>query len=316
MASILCPEPSSFSDGGLNFARQHARLDAREMNQAEFARKAPGYDAVLVRFTTRVSGDAMQGGRLKAILSPTTGLDHIDFEAVRRHKVRVYHLQGQKKFLQEVSATAELTVALMLAVLRNLPHASEAVKRGGWFDGSFRGHEVFGKTLGVVGYGRLGSKVARVAKALGMKLLAFDPFVKALPAHVERSTSLPALLERSDVVSLHVPLIPETVNMISFKEIALFKPGAVLINTSRGAIVDEDALLSALRTKRLSAAALDVLNDEGGILQKDGHPLLDYARSHTNLLITPHIGGATFESVEKTDLFILRRYFKDQGLRL
>jgi len=311
---ILCPEPTSFSGAGLDLARRYATVCARDMGQAEFEQEAPSYDAVLVRFNTRVGELAMLGGRLKAVLSPTTGLDHIDFDAARRHKVHVYHLRGQKKFLSQVSATAELTVALMLAVLRTLPQAVDAVKRGHWQPGPFRGREVSGKTLGIIGCGRLGSKVARVGRAMDMRVVVFDPYIQRLPAGVERASSLHNLLGCSDVVSLHVPLLPETRHMIGRHEFDLFKLGAVLINTSRGAIVDSEALLSALEAGRLSGAAMDVLEDEEQIMQQGRHLMIDYAINHSNLLITPHIGGATFESVEKTDLFILGRYFKDQGI--
>jgi len=284
------------------------------MGEVEFESEARGYDAVLVRFNTRVTQRVMQGGRLKAVLTPTTGLDHIDLQAARRHKVRVYHLRGKKKFLRQVSATAELTVALMLAVLRNLPRAVDAVKQGHWQPGPFRGREVFEKTLGIIGCGRLGGKVARVCRALGMRVVVFDPYTLRLPGGVERASSLQSLLSCSDVISLHLPLLPETKHMIGRREFEQIKAGAVLINTSRGAIVDSQALLDALEARKLSAAALDVVENEHGIAQQGRHLLIDYARDHVNLLITPHIGGSTFESVERTDLFILGRFFKDEGL--
>jgi len=311
---ILCPDPSSFSRVGLEFARRHANLSVLEMGQAEFELEAPGYDAVLVRFNTRVGEQAMRGRRLKAVLSPTTGLDHIDLRAARRNEVRVYHLQGQRRFLSEISATAELTIALMLAVLRRIPQAFDAVKRGNWKPGLLQGHEVYGKTLGIVGCGRLGKKVAKVGRALGMHVVVFDPFIKRLPAGVVHSPSLQNLLSCSDVVSLHVPLSVETTHMISRQELDYIKTGAVLINTSRGAIVNSDSLLFALETKKLAAAAVDVVENEWLIEQRVPHPLVDYARTHSNLLITPHIGGATFESIEKTDLFILKKYFRDQKI--
>lgn len=313
---ILCPEPASFSSAGLAYAGRHASLTAFEMDQATFDREAPGYDAVLVRFNTRVGAVVMQGTRLCAVLSPTTGLDHIDLVAAHRAGLNVYHLRGQKRFLKQVSATAELTVTLMLALLRHVPQAFEAVKRGQWEPGPWRGREVAGKTLGIVGCGRLGSKVARVGCALGMKVQAVDPAVQRLPAGVERAASMRQLLGSSDVVSLHVPLSAQTVHMIDRAAFDQFKPGAVLINTSRGGIVDSEALLDALRAGCVSAAAVDVLENEAGFARTGLHPLVDYARENSNLLITPHIGGATFESVEKTDLFILNRYFKDQGINI
>ena len=314
MIRILCPEPASFSSVGLAFARRFANVYECEMGQVEFESEAPGYDAVLVRFNRRVGKRLMQGGRLKAILSPTTGLDHIDLEAARRHKVCVYHLRGQKRFLRDISATAELTIALMLAAIRNLPQAADSVKQGRWQPGPFRGREVFGKTLGIIGCGRLGSKVARVGRALGMRVLVFDPYIQRLPTGVERALSLRSVLECSDVVSLHVPLRTETRHLIGREEFEKFKVGAVLINTSRGSIVESESLLIALQTGKISAAALDVIENEDQVVQMGRHPLIDYAQQHNNLLITPHIGGSTFESVEKTDLFVLRRYFKNQGI--
>ena len=315
MIRILCPEPSSFSSAGLEFARRFATVCEQEMGQVELESEALDYDAVLIRFNRRIDERMMQGGRLKAILSPTTGLDHIDLEAARRHRIRVYHLRGQRKFLSGISATAELTVALMLATIRNLPQAIDAVKQGSWQPGPFRGREVYGKTLGIIGCGRLGSKVARACLAFGMRVVVYDPYIRRLPAGVERALSLPSVLAHSDVVSLHVPLRPETRHLIGRQEFEQFKAGAVLINTSRGAIVDSEALLIALQTKKISAAALDVIEHEEKVNRMSQHPLIDYARQHSNLLITPHIGGSTFESVEQTDLFILKRYFQDQGIR-
>lgn len=311
---ILCPEPANFSSAGLEFAGRYASVVASEMGQAEFDKEAPRFDAVLIRFNTRINESVLKTTRLKAVLSPTTGLDHIDLDAATRNNVSVYHLRGQRLFLRQVSATAELTIALMLALLRNIPQAVEAVKQGQWQPGPYRGREVSGKVLGVIGCGRLGSKVARVGRALGMHVVVFDPYVMRLPAGVARALSLEILLAQSDIVSLHVPLLPQTKYMIGWAELEKFKQGAVLINTSRGAIVDGEALLEALRGKKLSAAAVDVIDGEDQIIQRGQHNLIDYARAHGNLLITPHIGGATFESVEKTDLFILRRYFRDQGV--
>ncbi len=315
MKRILCPEPGSFSERGLALAASRAELVATSMSQAEFEEAAPDFDAALIRFNTRVREGLLQGApRLKAILSPTTGLDHIDMAAARRLGVNVFHLRGQKRFLKTVSATAELTIALMLAVLRKLPSAVAATRAGQWDPAPFRGREVAGKVLGIVGCGRLGSKVARTGAALDMRVVVYDPAVSRLPAGARGAASLQQVLAEADVLSLHVPLMPATVHMIGAAEYAQMKQGSVLVNTSRGAVVDTTALLEALRSGRISAAGLDVVEDEELILQGGLHPLIQYAREHDNLLVTPHIGGATYESVEKTDEFILNRYFKDQGL--
>ena len=315
MKRILCPEPNSFSASGLALAASRTDLVAQRMEQAAFEAAAPDFDAVLIRFNTRVRGELLQySTRLQAILSPTTGLDHIDMDAARRLGVKVFHLQGQKRFLKTISATAELTLALMLAALRKLPAAVESTRAYQWDPGRFRGWEAAGRVLGIVGCGRLGSKLARVALALGMRVLAHDPFVMRLPPGIVRADTLREVLTNADILSLHVPLMPETVHLIGAPQLAIMKPGSILINTARGSLVDTLALLDALNSGSLAAAAVDVLEDEEVLLRGDNHVLIDYARHHDNLLITPHIGGATHEAVEKTDAFILNRYFKGEGL--
>ena len=206
-----------------------------------------------------------------------------------------------------------MTIAPMLALLRKLPQAANAVLEGRWEVSPFRGCEVAGKTLGIVGYGRLGSKVARIARMFEMDVLAHDIRPRRLAAGVRRAKDLGQLLHESDIVSLHLPLNTDTTEILGTDEIACMRPGAVLINTARGALVDTGALLAALQTGRLGGAALDVLDNEHEIA-RSGHPLIDYARTHNNILITPRIGGASFESVEKTDLFVFDRFLDWAGL--
>lgn len=313
MIRILCPEPRNFSANGLALAARKSDLIAVEMDQKTFEKAAPDFDAVLIRFNTRIEANLLQRApRLKAILSPTTGLDHIDMAAASRNGVKVFHLKGQKRFLRTVSATAELAVALMLAIMRNLPAAVEAARMGQWSPGNLRGREVSGKILGIIGCGRLGSKVARIGIALGMEVIAFDPFIGRFPARVKSIGKLRELLRQADVISVHVPLDPRTFHMLDEKNMSAIKKGAVLINTSRGAIIETRVLLSALESGRLSAAAVDVLENEESIIHEGSHPLIEYAKRNNNLLITPHIGGATAESVEKTDLYIIDRFRKHQ----
>ena len=310
MIRMLCPEPESFSKKGLEFAGQNVDLTATPLTQQQFENLAPDYDVLLVRFNTKV-GESILGinSKVKAILSPTTGLDHIDLKATKRHRVKVHHLQGEKRFLKGVSGTAELTIALMLSVLRKVPQSFEAVKSGSWEQGPYRGIEVAGKTLGVVGCGRLGSKVSRVGVALGMDVIAYDPYITRFPSGIKEKKSLAGLLSEADIVTVHLPLLPETRHMIASREITQMKDGVVIVNTSRGSIIATQPLLDGLESGKIAAAALDVLEGEHEI-ESSGHPLIQYASAHKNLMITPHIGGATFESVEKTDLLILNNYFK------
>jgi D-3-phosphoglycerate dehydrogenase / 2-oxoglutarate reductase len=307
---ILCPEPDSFSQKGLDYARDFSLLTAKTMSQGEFEKNAPQFDAVLVRFNTKVGSNIFgKESNIKAVISPTTGLDHIDIKSAKLNGIKVFHLRGKKRFLKGVSGTAELSIGLMLSVMRKIPQSFSAVKNGIWETGPFRGNEVAGKTLGVIGCGRLGSKVSRTAVALGMKVIAYDPYISRFPAGVEANNTQLDLFNEADIISLHVPLSEETEHLISDGEISQMKDGVVIINTSRGAIIKTSALLDGLSSEHVSAAAIDVIEGERQ-MRGTLHPLVEYARKHDNLLITPHIGGATFESVEKTDLFILGNYHK------
>ena len=311
MLKMLCPEPDSFSQSGLDFAGTIADLTAVKLTQSEFNQHASKYDAVLIRFNTKVSSDLLnKKSNLKAIISPTTGLDHIDITAAKNNGVQVFHLYGEKKFLKTISGTAELTIGLMISILRKIPQSFDSVKEGIWDAGLFRGNELSGKTLGIIGCGRLGTKVSRAAIALGMKVVSFDPFISRFPAGVISKRSQSEVFLEADIVSLHVPLLPETIHLIGEDEINQMKNGVVIINTSRGAIIESQSLISGLKKGKVSSAAVDVIENEHSSLRKD-HPFIKYAKKYDNLIITPHIGGATFESVENTDLFILRKFEKE-----
>ena len=308
---ILCPEPSSFSQKGLDYARSFSQLTAKTLTQSEFEKIAPQFDAILVRFNTKVGTSILKKeSNIKAVISPTTGLDHIDTKSAKSLGVKVFHLQGERRFLKTINGTAELSVGLMLAVMRNIPQSYAAVKDGVWDTGPFRGNEVAGKTLGIIGCGRLGSKVSRTAVSLGMNVVAYDPNISRFPAGVSSKRTQSKVFSEADVISLHVPLLPKTKHMIADREINQMKNGVVIINTSRGAIIETSALLNGLKQGKVSAAAVDVMEDEHLQLGNQ-HPLVKYACEYENLIITPHIGGATFESVERTDLFILKKYEKE-----
>jgi D-3-phosphoglycerate dehydrogenase len=216
-------------------------------------------------------------------------------------------LHGETDFLRTVSATAEHAWALLLALLRRIPHAFVAVQCGEWNRDAWRGHELDGKRLGLVGLGRVGCKVARYGLAFGMAVAAYDPYAVEWIEGVERYPTLTGLLSQSDVVSLHVPLNNETTGMVDTNTLAVLPPGSVLINTSRGEVVNEAALVQALESKHLAGAALDVITHERYPDRRRYSSLLAYACTHDNLIITPHIAGATHESMAKTEVFMARK---------
>jgi D-3-phosphoglycerate dehydrogenase len=240
---------------------------------------------------------------LKILAVPATGLDHVDEAEAEKRGIRILSLQGEKEFLQSVTSTAELALGLLLSLVRHIPQASASVLEGAWDRERFRGNALKGKTLGILGMGRLGKMMAAYGEALGMTVLFSDPNVKG-------GVARQLLLEEADVVSIHVPFNDETKGMIEAKALALLKPTAVIINTSRGGIVDEKALMEALQKNQLKGYAADVLGNETSFEGTVQNTLVDYAKNHENVLLTPHIGGCTDEDREKTDVFIVEEIAK------
>ena len=222
--------------------------------------------------------------RLKGIVTAGVGVEKVDIETATELGIVVANSPGN------YIAVSEATMLLLNAVSKNMPLWIDAAKTGKEPDGRTRGIELYGKTLGVVGFGRIGSRVAGLARAHGMEVLAFDPYVQESDA--AEMTSLEDLLRRSDFVSLHPVLTPETHHMIGAEQLALMKPTAILVNTSRGGVVDEPALIEALQQGKIAGAGLDVFETEPPELD---NPLL----SMPNVIATPHALPRTAESQQR-----------------
>ncbi len=303
---ILIAEPQDFSPEALRILKTAGAVDLRHCSADDFKQGLKDYDVCWFRLGYRVDRTMLDGDlRCRILATPVTGLDHIDLEACAERGIQVVSLRGETEFLKNVRATAELTLGLSLALLRNIPAAADSVKQGNWNRDLFRGHELFGRTAGIVGMGRLGSIVAGYFRALGMEVFGYDPRPDFPHEAAQRVSTLSELLRNADLVSLHLDYNTSTRHLIGSAELSLMKPGAVLINTSRGGIIDEAALLGALQSGRLAGAAIDVLDSE--LTVTGNHPLIEYARHNSNLLIVPHIGGNTVESFEKTEVFLANR---------
>lgn len=241
--------------------------------------------------------------RLKAIATNTTGVPHIDMDAAAARGIKVFSLQEEIAFLGTITPTAEHTWGLLLALMRRSPWAHAAVLAGEWNRRPFGAPRMLSRlSLGLVGCGRLGSMVGRYGLAFGMQVGFYDPYLPEAPPGMARLGTLEELVAVSDVVSLHVHASAATQKMINRDLFLKFKPGSYLLNTARGELVDEEALLEMLTTGRLAGAALDVLDGEfvPGF-QVASHPLAAYAREHDNLLLTPHIGGSTVDAWRETE---------------
>jgi D-3-phosphoglycerate dehydrogenase len=302
--NILNAEPENYSAEAASILAKLGEVTNGPMSRAGLLAALPEVDVLIVRLAHQIDREALdQGKHLKVIVTATTGLDHIDIDYARSKGVTVLSLRGETEFLRSIPATAEHTWALLLALVRYIPAASQSVLSGVWVRDQFKGHDLAGKRLGILGLGRIGEKVARYGQAFDMPVLAFDPYRADWPVGVERLASMEDLLSRSQVFSIHVPLNDETENLIGVQELSLLPPGAILVNTSRGQVIEEKALIRALEASQLGGVALDVICDERSE-SLSSSPLLEYARRHPNLLITPHIGGATYESMEATEIFM------------
>lgn len=230
---------------------------------------------------------------LKVISCATTGSDHIDRGEINRRNIAVRTLKEDKDLLKNLTPAAELSWALLMACARKLIAAQKHVVSGKWARVDFPGIMLRGKKLGIVGCGRIGGWMARYAAAFGMEVRAYDPLVEKFPEGVTK-TSLEELVSVSDFISVHVHLTEATRRLISRPLFDAMKPGVIIINTSRGGVIDEQALLDNLLSGKVAAAGLDVLDGEPDIA---GHPLVKYAMTHDNLIITPHCGGYSLEAV-------------------
>lgn len=247
------------------------------------------YDAVIVRVAPLDEAVIDSAGRLQVIAKHGAGLDNVDVTAASERGIVVCNTPGAN-----ARSVAEHAVGLLFALRRNLRAADRHLREGNWDRGAFTGHELTGDTLGLFGFGAIAREVSDIAQGLGQDVLTFDPYVPddEIPARVERVTELSNLFERSDAVSIHAPLTEETHHAVSTEELAALGERGVLINTSRGPIVDEAALLEALESEALNAAGLDTFEEEP---PGEDNPL--YERDDVRL--TPHIGGVTDEALAR-----------------
>ncbi|MFC2020923.1 phosphoglycerate dehydrogenase [Chloroflexota bacterium] len=282
---ILVADP--IGEEGISILRSYAEVDIKPgMKPEELIAIIGDYEALVVRSQTRASAEVIEAGKkLQIIARAGVGVDNIDVEAATRRGIVVVNTPASNTI-----AAAEHSIALMLALARHVPQANAVLKSGEWRRGDFTGIEVRNKTLGIIGLGNVGSEVARRARGLEMKLIAYDPFVSvdyALNFQIE-PVPLERLLKESDFISLHIPLTASTKGMIGAKELALVKPTVRIINTARGGLIDEEAIVKAIKEGRVAGAAFDVFITEpltSSILFEDN-----------NIIVTPHLGASTIEA--------------------
>jgi D-3-phosphoglycerate dehydrogenase / 2-oxoglutarate reductase len=293
MALILIAEP--LAETGIELLRRQHQVDARDrMTREELLAAIATADALVVRSSTQVDAEVLEAGRnLKVVGRAGIGLDNVDLDTATRLGIMVVNAPQSN-----VISAAEHTIALILAQARNITRADAALREGRWERSRFQGTELYGKTLGVIGLGRVGTLVAQRMLAFGMRLVAYDPYVsrdRAAQLGVELA-SLAEVLASADVVTIHLPKTPDTVGLIGERELAAMKPGARLVNTARGGLVDELALAKAVESGHLAGAALDVFAEE----PTTSSPLFE----DDTVVVTPHLGASTAEAQDKAGITI------------
>lgn len=292
MNRILVTE--KISAEGLSALQAGAEVDVRlDLDKETLLEAVVSYDALVVRSATKVTAPVIEAGKqLRVIGRAGSGVDNIDVDAATQRGITVVNAPASNNV-----AVAELAIGLMLSLARHIPQSHSSMQAGKWERSKFMGWEVRNKTLGLFGLGRIGSEVARRARSLEMTVLAYDPVVssdRAVQLGVE-SVTMNDLLARSDIISLHIPLVDSTRNLFNADRMNQMKQGAYLINASRGGIVDEEALLNALESGHLGGAALDVYSKEP---PPEGNKLV----GHPKIITTPHVGASTTEAQALTGM--------------
>jgi D-3-phosphoglycerate dehydrogenase len=289
-ARILVRE--EISEAGIDLLR--SRFDVDVDADSPLEEIVGGYDAIVVRSATKLTADLIERAeRLKVIGRAGVGVDNVDVEAATRRGIIVANAPDST-----VVSAAEHTIGLLVALARNIPQAHAALKQGRWERSAYGGTELAGKTLGVLGFGRIGQQVARRALGLGMRVVAYDPYVAAerfRELGAERVPTPEDVYAAADFLTLHLPLTAETRGSIGAVAFAAMRPGVRIVNAARGPLLDEEALLEALRSGRIAGAALDVFGEEpyaGPLLELD------------NVVVTPHLAASTDEAQDRAGLSV------------
>lgn len=308
MAKILVSD--KIAEEGIAFLKNagHEVVASFDISADKLLEEIPKYEALIVRGRTKVTREVIErGAKLKVIARAGIGVDNIDVDAAKAKNIAVVNASGATS-----ETVAEHTIALMLALSRNLLPVANALKAGKWEKKTYQAMELKDKTLGIIGYGAIGMRVAEIAAAFGMKIIVFTRTQSEEKRnHLNQLKGtfvfLEELLKSVDVVTLHVPFSKETEQLIGPKELALMKPSALLLNTARGGVVDESSLVVALKEQKLAGAALDVFSTEP-------LPVDSQLVTLSNVIVTPHVASVSPEAAARASMIVARtvdKYLKE-----
>jgi D-3-phosphoglycerate dehydrogenase len=302
---VLCMVDLTLAPQARKILEEAVDLDYRPPDREVLSDIIHQFDALWSHMDFKIDKEILaKAKKLKTINTASTGTDHIDKEETTRRGIRVLSITKDYSLLDTFTATAECAWMLILACHRNLRAASRWVLEGHWQSEKFRGRQLSQHTLGVLGIGRLGKMTVEYGKAFRMRVLGCDRVPFEIPG--VQPVDFDTLLRESDVISIHIHMEPENTHLFNGDTFAKMKDKAVLVNTSRGDIIDEEALLAALESGKLLAFGADVLHDEWRSSMADS-PVVKYAQEHENVVLTPHIGGCTLKSLVDARVFSARK---------
>ena len=251
--------------------------------------------------TYKIDKELLQGTKVKLINTCSTGMNHIDVEYCNSNNITIHSLTTDMELINNLPSTAELAFGLMVSLLRQITQCTTHVEGGGWDYTQFMGRQIKDLRIGIVGYGRLGKMMYNYCKAFGAEVMVYDPYVMNIGC-----SCLEEMLEKSDVISLHVHVNSETTYMINKKILGLMKNNSYIVNTSRGEIVDEQAIIEALDSGKLAGYATDVIEDEFGSISES--LIIKAMKRGSNIIITPHVGGMTVEGQTKAYTWAIEKF--------
>ena len=311
---ILITESGDFSPKALAELQKHFEVIQHDFTSLEsLTENIAEVDVLFVRLRFKLTKEILEKApQLQYILTATTGLDHIDTDYFESRGGKVISLKGEVDFLGSIPSTAEHTWALLLALLKKIPSAFEDVKEGNWHRDHFKGNNLRGKKIGILGLGRVGKQVAHFAEAFGLEIGYFD--IVAQTNHYKSFSNPQELFAWAEIISIHIPYNAENENFVNEELLEHCQKNAILINTSRGNVWDENLMAELLKQNKIFGIATDVLQDEFNKKYLKRNPLVELATEEYNIIITPHIAGATYESMAMTEEFIVSQFLKTTTL--
>lgn len=302
---ILNLDPEKFSGEAIkNYKKLGSYSSLKKISRKNLLKTIHNYDVVILRFAHKFDKELLsKAKKLKLIITNTTGTDHIDEDYLIKKNIKLLSLKNKKKFLKNITASAEFTWAILMCLVRKIHSASNTLSYKYHNRNQYIGEQMLGKNIGILGYGRNGKQIANFAKSFKMNIFIFENKTKKIPRFIRR-LSIKNILKISDFLVITLPLTSKTKLILNNDNLKFIKKNSYIVNTSRGDLIEEATLLSLLKNKRIKGAALDVLQNELSNSFLNKNKLIEYSKKNSNLIITPHIAGVTKKSYTMTENFL------------